>query len=124
TLTQDVFPIIGSLPLDLIQPRHIADALRPTWLEKPETSSRIKQRIHAVMAWGWAHGHCLSNPVDVVTHLLPQQPSKTVRLQHQPAMPWRVIPSFIAEHVRNRTRYDVTRAILEFLILTAARSGE
>ncbi|WP_150112545.1 tyrosine-type recombinase/integrase, partial [Ferrovum myxofaciens] len=41
-----------------------------------------------------------------------------------PAMPWRVIPSFIAEHVRNRTRYDVTRAILEFLILTAARSGE
>ncbi|WP_150112443.1 tyrosine-type recombinase/integrase, partial [Ferrovum myxofaciens] len=42
TLTQDVFPIIGSLPLDLIQPRHIADALRPTWLEKPETSSRIK----------------------------------------------------------------------------------
>ena len=124
TLTQYAFPIIGTLPLDQIQPRHIADALRPLWLEKAETASRLKQRIHAVMAWGWAHDHCKSNPVDVVHHLLPQQPSKSIRTQHQPAMPWQDIPAFFAKHLRGANNQDVTRTMLEFLILTASRSGE
>ena len=123
TLTQYTFPVIGKLPLDQIQPRHVADVLRPIWLEKAETASRLKQRLHAVMSWGWAHGHCLSNPVDVVEHLLPQQPGKAVRTKHQPAMHWKEIPAFIHKHLRGG-RYDVTRSMLEFLILTACRSGE
>ncbi|NUA25993.1 tyrosine-type recombinase/integrase [Cupriavidus basilensis] len=124
TLTEYAFPTLGSLPLDQIHPRHIADALRPIWLEKAETAGRLKQRLHAVMAWGWAHGHCLSNPVDVVNRLLPQQPGKAVRTQHQPAMPWRDIPAFAKRHLPASDHRDVTRAMLEFLILTASRSGE
>ena len=124
TLTEYAFPTLGSLQLSEIQPKHIADVLRPIWLSKAETASRLKQRIHAVMAWGWAHGHCSANPVDVVHHLLPSQPGKAVRTEHQPAMPWRDIPAFLANHVRNREPYDLTRAMLELLILTAARSGE
>ncbi|MCG9115321.1 site-specific integrase [Laribacter hongkongensis] len=76
------------------------------------------------MAWGWAHGHCAANPVDAVGFLLPQQPGKAVRTEHQPAMPWRDIPAFVAEHLAGAARFDTTRAMLEFLILTAARSGE
>lgn len=124
TLKEYAFPTLGSLQLSEIQPKHIADVLRPIWLSKAETASRLKQRIHAVMAWGWAHGHCSANPVDVVHHLLPSQPGKAVRTEHQPAMPWRDIPAFLANHVRNREPYDLTRAMLELLILTAARSGE
>jgi len=124
TLTEYAFPIIGNLQLNEIQPRHIADVLRPIWLSKAETSGRLKQRLHAVFAWGWAHGHCAANPVDVVNHLLPQQPGKAVRTEHQPAMPWRDIPQFIADHLRSAERYDQTRPMLELLILTAARSGE
>ena len=124
TLAQYAFPIIGPLPLDQIQPRHIAETLRPIWVEKAETASRLKQRMHAVMAWGWAHDHCKSNPVDVVNYLLPQQQSKSVRTQHQPSMPWQDIPAFFAQHLRGKNHHDVTRTILEFLILTAARSGE
>ncbi|MNF65289.1 Prophage CP4-57 integrase [compost metagenome] len=60
----------------------------------------------------------------MVNHLLPQQPGKAARTEHQPAMPWRDIPAFVAEHLRNPSRYDVTRPMLEFLILTASRSGE
>lgn len=63
TVTEYAFPIIGSLPINEIQPRHIADVLRPIWLTKAETASRLKQRLHAIMAWGWAHGHCVANPV-------------------------------------------------------------
>jgi integrase len=124
TLTEYAFPVIGSLPLDQIQPRHIADVLRPIWLDKAETAGRVKQRLHAVMAWGWAHGYCQSNPVDVVGHLLPLQPGKTVRTQHQPAMPWQLVPGFIAKEMPRDSSHDVTRLALTFLILTAARSGE
>lgn len=124
TLTQYVFPFIGSTPLDKIEPRHIAEALRPIWLDKAETANRTKQRIHAVMAWGWAHGYCTSNPVDVVEHLLPKQESKATRTEHHPAMPWQKIPKFVKEHVALNNKSDVTRSLLEFVILTACRSGE
>lgn len=124
TLTEYAFPVVGMIPINEIQPAHIADVLRPIWLQKAETAGRVKQRLHAVMAWGWAHGFCNANPVDVVTHLLPQQPGKAVRTQHQPAMPWRDIPEFIQISLRGGNRYDVTRSLLEFLILTAMRSGE
>jgi integrase len=124
TIEQFALPVLGQLKLAQIQPKHIADVLRPIWLEKAETASRLKQRIHAVMAWGWAHGHCQSNPVDVVQHLLPQQPSKTVRVEHQPAMPWGMIPTFYRQNLIHTKRYDVTQTMMAVLILTAARSGE
>ncbi|EMF0917412.1 MULTISPECIES: tyrosine-type recombinase/integrase [Morganellaceae] len=124
TLEQYVFPTIGLLKLDIITPANIADALRPIWLTRSETASRIKQRIHAVMQWGWAHGYCAANPTDVVNHLLPQQISAHVRTEHQPAMPWKMLPLYIRTHIYQPERYNVTRAILLFIMLTACRSGE
>ena len=124
TMAEYVFPTIGNKLLKEIEPRDVAEALKPIWLDKAETASRVKQRIHAVMAWGWAHGYCQSNPVDVVTHLLPQQPSKAIRTQHHPAMPWQDIPEFVNTHLKSSTRPDVSRSLLEFVILTACRSGE
>lgn len=124
TLVEYTFPKLGSKLLPEIQPGDIADVLKPIWLTKPETASRVKQRIHAVMAWGWAHGHCQSNPVDVVEHLLAQQPGKAIRTQHHPAMPWRDIPVFVQKHLRTSDRPEVSRSLLELVILTACRSGE
>ena len=124
TVTQYVFPHVGEMQLNQIEPSHVAKVLKPLWLDKPETASRVKQRIHAVMAWGWAHGYCQGNPVDVVNKLLPSQPSKAIRVQHQPAMPWREVPEFVKANVNVEQHYDVTRAILLFVILTACRSGE
>ena len=124
TLTEYVFPKLGGKFLHEIQPGDVAEVLKPIWLSKAETASRVKQRIHAVLAWGWAHGHCQSNPVDVVEHLLAQQPGKAVRTQHHPAMPWRDIPEFVQQHLRPGNRPEVSRSLLEFVILTACRSGE
>ncbi|HFI7742307.1 TPA: tyrosine-type recombinase/integrase [Escherichia coli] len=124
TLEQHVFPAMGSVPLDAITPANVADVLRPSWMTIPETSGRVKQRIHKVMQWAWAHGFCSANPVDVVDHLLPQQVSASIRTEHQPAMPWKVIPLYIASRVYTEDRYNVTRGLLLFVILTACRSGE
>ena len=124
TLVEYVFPKLGPKLLPDIQPGDVAEVLKPIWLTKAETASRVKQRVHAVMAWGWAHGHCQSNPVDVVTHLLAQQPGKALRTQHHPAMPWRDVPTFVQQHLRTGNRPEVSRTLLEFVILTACRSGE
>ena len=124
TLEQYAFPVIGRRSIDTITPAHIASVLQPIWLEIPETATRVKQRLHAVMAWAWAHGFCQANPVDVVDKLLPLQPSKAIRTQHQPAMDWRELPAFYQQHLANTERFDVSRALLSFVILTACRSGE
>lgn len=124
TLEQHVFPSLGTTLLDAITPANVANVLRPTWMTIPETSGRIKQRIHKVMQWAWAHGHCNANPVDVVDHLLPQQVSVNIRTEHHPSMPWKSLPLYIATYVHSDERYNVTRALLLIVILTASRSGE
>lgn len=73
------------------------------------------------MQWAWAHGHITANPLTVVDHLLPKQSTKA---EHQPAMPWRQVPTFVNTHLGGLKATNGTRAALLFLILTAARSGE
>lgn len=121
TLETYVFPKLGGKPLDAIMPADCADVLRPIWLEKAETASRVRQRMHATLQWCWAHGHISANPVSVVDHLLPKQNAKK---EHQPAMPWRDIPAFVRAQLSDIEPGDNTRAALLFLILMAARSGE
>ena len=123
TLRDYAFPKIGARKVADLTPADFADVLRPLWLSKPETAGRVKQRCQAVMKWCWAHGLVTGNPVDVVNHLLPQQPGKRERVRHQPAMPWSHVPTFVADVIR-RGPSNVSRALLEFIILTAARSGE
>ncbi len=123
TLRDYVFPIIGARKVADLKPGDFADVLRGLWLDKPETASRVKQRCDTVMKWCWAHGLVAGNPVDVVHHLLPQQPGKRARVQHQPAMPWRDVPAFVVRSIRPG-KLTVSRALLEFVMLTAARSGE
>ena len=74
------------------------------------------------MKWCCAKELALGNPLDLVEHLLPQQPSASKRVQHQPSIPWREIPRFKKEIINQET--TVTSAILEFIIHTAVRSGE
>ncbi|WP_186131648.1 tyrosine-type recombinase/integrase [Burkholderia gladioli] len=121
TLETYVFPTLGNRKLDVISPGDCADVLRPIWLTKAETASRTRQRMHAVMQWAWAHGHIAANPVAVVDHILPKQSTKA---EHQPAMPWRQVPKFVASNLPKHEPTDSTRAALLFLILTATRSGE
>jgi integrase len=97
--------------------------LRPIWLEKAETASRIRGRIEKVLDAAKAKGfRAGENPArwrGHLDHLL----ARRVRLQrgHHPAMAWAAVPAFMA---RLRDTPSVSARALEFLILTAARSGE
>ncbi|MBU1307176.1 MAG: integrase arm-type DNA-binding domain-containing protein, partial [Alphaproteobacteria bacterium] len=124
TLERYAFPIIGSREVAELRAADFADVLRPIWLDKPETASRVRQRCDTVMKWCAARDYIVASPVGVVSKLLARQPGKRERVEHHPALPWREIPNFVRMVLRDQSRISVGKQALEFTLLTAARSGE
>lgn len=124
TLTTYVFPALGKLPVGSIDTSHVLDVLQPIWSLKPETASRVRQRIEAVLDYAAAKGfRAGTNPARWRGHLqnLLAKPSSVRAVQHHAALDWRQLPLFMDELARHQ---GVSARALEFLILTAARSGE
>ena len=119
TLETYVFPTLGDRLVAEIEGPAIRDVLSPIWLTKPETARRVRQRIGAVLDWAYAKGFRSSEaPMRSLARGLPRQPKKQ---GHFAALPVADIPAFLTSL---RERVTVGRLALEFLILTAARSGE
>lgn len=123
TLEHYVFPAIGDRRVSELRAADFAEMLRPIWLAKPETASRVRQRCDVVMKWSAAREYIVASPVAIVDQLLARQPSKGERVDHHPAVPWRAVPAFVQSVLRGGTASD-GKEMLELLILTAARSGE
>jgi integrase len=105
----------------------VADVLRvlePVWTSKTETASRLRGRIEQVLAWATVAGHREGdNPArwrGNLDQLLPK-PSKVADSGNQPALSLRDAPRWWAAL---REREGMAARALEFLALTAARSGE
>jgi integrase len=119
TLENYAFPHLGNRLVNDIEGPLIREVLLPIWLDKPETARRVKQRIGVVLDWAYASGmRSTEAPMRSVSRVLPRQPKKD---GHFAAMPYDAVPAFMA-HLHSRL--SVPRLALEFLILTAARSGE
>lgn len=110
-------------PVDRIGVDEVVTALLPIWTKKAETASRIRGRIENVLDFsrvsGWRTG---SNPATWrgnLQHLLP--PRRKLQRGHHPALPYGEVPQFVA---RLRRSDSVSAAAFEFLVLTAARTGE
>ena len=98
--------------------------LSPIWAEKPETASRVRQRIEAVLDYAGAVGARQdANPARWRGHLdhLLARPSKIRSVVHHPALDWRKMPDLLAKLAE---RDGNGARALTFAILTAARSGE
>jgi integrase len=124
TLTRFAYPVIGSLPVQAIDVALVMRVLEPIWTVKPETASRVRQRIEAILGWATARGfRSGDNPArwrDHLANLLPA-PSKVAPTEHHPALPYPEIASFITELQQQES---IGARALEFAILTAARAGE
>lgn len=121
TLRTYAFPIIGKLPVDAIDAGTMQRVLTPIWLTKGETARRVRQRIGAVLDYahgkGWREAEA---PMRALNQLLGgiKQPKGT----NFAAMPYKELPAFMSK-LRD-AELSVGRLALQFLILTAARSGE
>lgn len=124
TLATYVYPSLGSLDVKRIEVGDVLHALRPIWSAKPETASRVRQRIEAVLDYAAAIGaRAGDNPArwrGHLDHLLPK-PSKVRAVRHHAALDWREAPAFMTDLIG---RPGTAARALAFAILTAARSGE
>ena len=57
TLATYVYPFIGALPVQQIDAGLVLRVLDPIWTAKPETASRVRQRIEVVLDAATARGH-------------------------------------------------------------------
>ncbi len=126
TLETYCAPVFGSLPVGQIETGHVMQALDPIWREKPETATRVRGRIEAVLDFattrGWRSGDNPARWRGHLANLLPAR-AKVARVEHHPALPWREMAGFMVE-LASREDDSVAAMALRFTILTAARSGE
>ena len=121
SLRDYAYPVLGDMRVDEIGSGDILRALRPIWNAKRETAQRVRQRISAIMKAAIADGHRLDNPAgDALTAALPKGGK---RHRHQRALPHGEVAAAL-ETVRRSNAQTSTKLALEFLVLTAARSGE
>ena len=124
TLETYAYPKMGARDVATIDTAAVLEVLNPIWKAKPETASRLRGRIEAVLAAAKVRGlRTGENPAAWKGHLdhLLATISKKARTKHHPAMPWGDLPAFMVELRAN----DCTSArALEFAILTACRTGE
>jgi integrase len=124
TLKAYADPIIGGLSVQSISVGHVMKVLEPIWKTKPETASRLRGRIEAVLDWAASRGYRQGdNPArwrGNLSNLLPKH-SSVKEVRHYPALPYVQLGAFIKTL---REQEGIAATALEFLILTASRTTE
>ncbi len=116
-----VLPQLGRKRIDQITTADVLAVLVPIWSAKPETARRVRQRIRAVMRWAIAEGHREDNPAgEALGAALPKNGGQQA---HHRALPHAEVGAALTA-VRASAAAPTTKLALEFLTLTASRSGE
>jgi integrase len=117
-------PVIGNLSVRDVNTSHIHRILEPMWSTKPDTASRLRGRIEAVLGWASVKGYRGAENAarwrNNLDKLLPR-PSKVRRVEHFAALPYAELPALM-EKLRRQEGNPIARS-LEFAILTASRVG-
>jgi integrase len=121
TLKAYAFPVIGKLSVDEVDVPAIQRALLPIWLSKGETARRVRQRIGVVLDYahgkGWRKSEAPMRALNQIMGGIKQPKGSNFA-----AMPYKQVPAFMSNV--SEGEFSVGRLALQFVILTAARSGE
>lgn len=124
TLATYAYPYMGDLAVSDVATSHVMAALEPIWATKPETASRVRGRIEAVLDYAksreWRGGENPARWRGHIANMLPKT-TKVASVEHHAALPWLEIGAFMSAL---RKREAMAARALEFLILTAGRTGE
>lgn len=124
TLKTYASPVLGKLPVGEIDIGLIMKVIEPIWVSKPETASRLRGRVESVLDWAKIRGYRSGeNPARWkahLDHLLPGR-NKVREVKHHAALPYVELPAFMTDL---RSREGNAAHALEFLILTAVRTGD
>lgn len=124
TLDQYAIPVLGPKPVSDIGVQDVLRVLQPIWAKKTETASRLRGRIENVLSWATVAGHRTGdNPArwkGNLSETLPK-PAKVAKAGNQPALALADMSCWWADLAQ---REGMAARALQFLTLTAARSGE
>ena len=115
-----VYPKIGRKRIHKVTTVDLMGCLLPIWNTKRETARRVKQRIAAVLEYSIAKGFRDDNPATALAAALPKNGTAK---RHHKALHYSRVADAIAT-VRGSGAHMGTRLAFEFMVLTAARSGE
>lgn len=125
TLTTYAFPVFGKRDVSSVTKADVLRVLEPIWATKPETASRVRQRIRAVLDWAAARDYRQGHDPhiwDQVSRSLPK--TKDIKKsKHHAACPYAGVYGAI-QSVRTSNASNTVKNAFEFIVLTAARSGE
>ncbi|WP_395707965.1 tyrosine-type recombinase/integrase [Reyranella sp.] len=124
TLKTYAYPVLGKLAVGDVDTGLVVRVLQPIWATKPETASRVRGRIEAVLDYAKSQGYRAGdNPARWAGHLKLQLPArgKVRRVEHHAALPYAQVPAFVAALGEQP---GLAALALRLLILTAARTGE
>jgi integrase len=114
---------LRSVAVDQITTEDVLRVLKPLWSTRPETASRLRGRIEAVLDAAKAQDlRSGENPARWRGHLANLLPRRAkLSRGHHTALAFKDLPGFMS---KLRQLPGVSARALEFTILTAARSGE
>ena len=116
-----VFPRVGRRPVSEVNTADVLEILTPIWHVKAATAREVRQRIRSVLEWAIAMDMRNDNPCDRVVPVLgPQNDIVT----HRQALPHKDVAAAIETVRDSGSAQPAVRLAFEFLVLTAARSGE
>ena len=121
SLERHAYPALGNMPVDTIDQEDVLRVLTPIWGTTPETARRVRQRIRTILKWAQAHRFVEHNAAgEAIDGALPAMPKVK---NHLRALPYREVGGLV-QAVRQSQASLAAQWCLEFLILTAVRSGE
>jgi integrase len=124
TLVRYASPAIGKMLVSEITVHDVQRMLDPIWMTITETATRVRSRVESVLDWATVKGHLTGeNPARWKGNLetLMPKPNKVAKKSNQPAVALKDAQRWFAAL---QMREGVSARALEFVALTAARSGE
>ena len=121
TLDAYAMPRMGNKPVDRITTADVMAVLLPIWNEKRKTARLVRQRLSAIFKWSVAQGYREDNPAgDAIGAALPKNGTHR---EHHRALAHSDVAGAL-QTIRDTDAWPATKLALEFLVLTACRSGE
>lgn len=119
SLEVEIFPQIGSIPIDEITSdllRPVLDAVQSRGAY--ESAKRLRQRCSAIFRYGKVLGFCDGDPADPLKEVLIAPTKKNLA-----AITWEEFPAFLTA-INKYNAHPQTRLAVSLMMLTFVRTGE
>ena len=124
SLAKYVYPVMGRLPVQIVDTTLIMKVLEPVWQKKTTAAKRLRSRIECILDWAKVREYRQGdNPARWRGHLenLLANPSKLIKVKHFAALSYAKINGFLQSLERMG---GLGAQALKLLIFTACRSNE